>query len=228
MTENKKQWLDKMSALVRLKDFDALDAELLDASRDYISLTKSLIDATDRLRVATDDLDSRMMELQALLNDVAEKGDVVELCDAIRGDLTIENVPEHRRKLIVWPHAQMWMLSITAQAVLDHSQNVQARVVLEDSILPSGATMDLMEIQIKMKNEIWEIHKNDADKQPSNPHAHLGARTKLDLRNGDLYNKATFTNKRISKKHLIALRAAFEAKGLEMPVLDLSTSKMTA
>jgi len=45
-------------------------------------------------------------------------------------------------------------------------------IILEESILPEGTPKLLTEQTIKVKGEVWIIHKNDADPFPSTPHAH--------------------------------------------------------
>jgi hypothetical protein len=61
-------------------------------------------------------------------------------------------------------------------------------IVLAESILPDGWPLLLREAQVKLRGEIWSVHKTDADPFPSNPHAHNYERSlKLHLGNGDLY-----------------------------------------
>lgn len=79
-------------------------------------------------------------------------------------------------------------------------------VVLEESILPPGIPIALNEQIVKSKGEIWEIHKNDEDPFPSNPHAHNRENGyKLDLSNGELFKKRKYV-KSIQKKKLMLIR----------------------
>ena len=222
-----KAWLLKITGLTQSGRFAELDSELASASQEYLRLAQCLEKLTDRLRVSSENLQSDIEAMSALLEQVDEKGNVGELCDAIRGTEKIELVPEHRRRA-VWAHGDMWFRSCDARAILERAKKVAARVVLDESILPDECPRDLDEVQIKFRNEIWEIHKNDPDPFPSDPHAHLGRSTKLDLRNGDLYNKASFLNQRIKRKDLEKIRSLFEDKGVAMPVLDYATSKMAS
>jgi hypothetical protein len=47
-----------------------------------------------------------------------------------------------------------------------------ASIALEESIIPPDVPRKLEEVRLKVRGEIWDIHKNDADPFPSNPHAH--------------------------------------------------------
>jgi hypothetical protein len=68
--------------------------------------------------------------------------------------------------------------------------------------------------------EIWDIHLNDADPFPSNPHAHnVQTRVKLDLSNGDLYRKKRKLEERVRKKDLETLRSLATEKGVVLPAL---------
>lgn len=61
-------------------------------------------------------------------------------------------------------------------------------------------------VRIKVKGNIYIVHKNDADLFPSNPHAHIdGQCIKVDLSNGDLYRKKELKG-RINKKEFLIIR----------------------
>lgn len=95
-----------------------------------------------------------------------------------------------------------------------------ARLRLEEPILPAGVPRKLEEVRLKAVGEIWDIHRNDADPFPSNPHAHnVQTGVKLDLSNGDLYRKRKKLKERVRKKELIALRALATEEDIELPVL---------
>jgi hypothetical protein len=81
-------------------------------------------------------------------------------------------------------------------------------IVLDKSIIPAGVPLCLTEAEVKLKGEIWTVHKYDADPFPSNPHAHNYAQAlKLHLGNGDLYqHRNKVSCGRMEKKHLIKLR----------------------
>lgn len=108
------------------------------------------------------------------------------------------------------------------KATASKRPTVEAQLVLEESILPVGVPRKLEEVRLKSQGEIWDIHKNDADPFPSNPHAHnIQTGLKLDLSNGDLYRKRKKLDERVVKKGLKALRDLAEAKGVTLPALAL-------
>jgi len=76
-------------------------------------------------------------------------------------------------------------------------------IVLDESIIPAGVSLFLTEAEVKLKGEVWTVHRCDADPFPSNPHAHNYARAlKLHLGNGDLYQrKDRVSCGRMEKKH---------------------------
>ena len=81
-----------------------------------------------------------------------------------------------------------------------------AEITFGASILPDDVPIRLVEAQAKHINEIWVVHKNDADPFPSNPHAHmLGTNYKLHLGNGGLYQKRLKIST-IKWKYLLAIR----------------------
>lgn len=65
-------------------------------------------------------------------------------------------------------------------------------VVLDESILPVGTPKLLTEQTVKVKGEVWVIHKNDADPFPSTPHAHnYDSGISLHLGTGEFFQKRT-------------------------------------
>ncbi len=96
---------------------------------------------------------------------------------------------------------------------------------LDESIVPEGVPLSLTEAEVKMKGEIWTIHKYDADPFPSNPHGHNYARAlKLHLGNGDLYqNKSRVSCGRMAEKHLLKLRDLVLQKNatIALPCLEI-------
>ena len=83
-----------------------------------------------------------------------------------------------------------------------------SKVTFYHSILPDDVPGRLDEKVVKVKGEIWSIHKYDKDPCPSNPHAHnIETGYKLHLGTGELYNyKCNPLNKKIKRKHLLAIR----------------------
>lgn len=99
--------------------------------------------------------------------------------------------------------------------------HVLLKVSFTGTILPSSIRVCLDEKQIKVNNEIWQIHKTDKDNRPSNPHAHnVETGYKLHLGNGQLYNsKCKPLNKRVKRKHLRSIRDKLE--GYTLPELKV-------
>jgi hypothetical protein len=94
-----------------------------------------------------------------------------------------------------------------------------AMVELETPILPPGVRRRLDEVKVKVRGEVWCIHKNDLDPFPSSPHAHnydLGH--KMHLGTGDLYLETKLVGK-ISRRHLLDLRQRPELANIQLPLL---------
>jgi hypothetical protein len=96
-----------------------------------------------------------------------------------------------------------------------------AVITMEDTILPDDVPGRVDEQRVKVKGEIWKIHKFDKDPCPSNPHAHnVETGYKLHLGTGDLYDsKCHPIYKRVSRAHLIALRE--RVAGITLPSLTV-------
>lgn len=91
-------------------------------------------------------------------------------------------------------------------------------VVLDESILPEGTPKLLTEQTVKVKGEVWVIHKNDADPFPSTPHAHnYDSGISLHLGTGEFFKKRTSKGFLACKK-LNALRD--KIKNHTLPDLD--------
>jgi hypothetical protein len=92
-------------------------------------------------------------------------------------------------------------------------------ITLPESIIPDGVPRKLEEVRLKAAGEIWEIHQNDPDPRPSNPHAHNAeTRLKLDLSTGDLYRKTTLVG-RVKKKDLYNIREKAATLEIALPRL---------
>lgn len=93
-----------------------------------------------------------------------------------------------------------------------------AQIELEDSILPKGTPKLLTEQTIKVKGEIWVIHKSDVDPFPSTPHAHnYASGISLHLGTGEFFKNRT-SKGFLDCKKLIRVRDSI--KGHELPALD--------
>jgi hypothetical protein len=71
--------------------------------------------------------------------------------------------------------------------------------------------------KVKSKGLVWDIHNNDKDPYPSNPHAHeYSLNVKLHLGTGEFYRKKTIIGK-LSKNEFIRLRQKISEKGIVLP-----------
>jgi hypothetical protein len=95
---------------------------------------------------------------------------------------------------------------------------VIAQITFEESILPEGIPKLLTEKTIKVKGEVWVIHKNDVDPFPSTPHAHnYESGISLHLGTGEFFQKRR-SKGFLNCKKLVRIRE--NIKGHELPVLD--------
>lgn len=97
------------------------------------------------------------------------------------------------------------------------SHKVIYELVLTENILDGIASIILLEKRIKVNGHIWEIHKNDVDPFPSDPHAHsVESSVKLHLGTGDIYIKRNIVG-RIKVKELEEIRKKLTAAGITLP-----------
>ena len=93
-----------------------------------------------------------------------------------------------------------------------------AEIEFEESPIPDGTLRRLDEVIIKRDGCVWQIHKNDPDPFPSNPHAHnVESGLKLDLSSGRLYFGSKDTGKKVSKKDLEFIRSEAALKNVTLP-----------
>ena len=88
---------------------------------------------------------------------------------------------------------------LTNQQIIDALRNynflknkpeVLCEIELEVSILPEGTPKLLTEQTLKVKGEVWIVHKNDQDPFPSSPHAHnYESGVSLHLGTGEFFRK---------------------------------------
>lgn len=99
---------------------------------------------------------------------------------------------------------------------------ILAQIELDESILPEGTPKLLTEQTVKMKGEVWIIHKNDADSFPSTPHAHnYGSGISLHLGTGEFFKKRE-SKGFLECKKLKLVRE--KIKGHKLPLLDARCS----
>jgi hypothetical protein len=96
-------------------------------------------------------------------------------------------------------------------------------VQFEDTLIPEGVPRLLTERAIKVKGEIWVIHKNDADPFPSSPHAHnCQENLVIHLGNGRLFRKRKEVGQ-LGKKRLGELRSRIQEAlaDVQLPALSV-------
>jgi hypothetical protein len=116
---------------------------------------------------------------------------------------------------------------LTGEAIVEHLRafdfkryhpEILGEIELDESILPEGTVLLLTEQTIKVKGEIWQVHKNDDDPFPSIPHAHnYASGLSLNLGTGELFKKREKVNQLQCKK-LLAIREKLTA--FDLPDLD--------
>jgi hypothetical protein len=85
-----------------------------------------------------------------------------------------------------------------------------------EPLIPLGIPRLLTEQTVKVKGEIWRVHKNDADGFPSIPHAHnYDTGVVLDLGNGTMYDRNRNQIGTLSCKKLLLIRG--KLTGIDLP-----------
>lgn len=93
------------------------------------------------------------------------------------------------------------------------------RVALEGSVIPENVPIYLKKKKYKVKGEVWDVHKNDADPFPSSPHAHnYDQNLVMHLGNGKLYRKRDFVGT-AKKKEFLLLRSLID--NVDLPQLEI-------
>lgn len=109
----------------------------------------------------------------------------------------------------------LWDYNFTKPDIVEH-------IELDESILPEGTPKLLTEQTVKVKGEVWIIHKNDADPFPSTPHAHnYDSGISLHLGTGEFFKKRT-SKGFLECKKLKLVRE--KIKDHELPSLDARCS----
>jgi hypothetical protein len=100
--------------------------------------------------------------------------------------------------------------------------DILGEIEFDESILPNETPKLLTEQTLKVKGEIWVIHKNDADPFPSTPHAHnYESGTSLHLGTGELFNKRE-SRGFVNCKNLKLVRD--KVKNFVLPTIDARCS----
>ena len=96
---------------------------------------------------------------------------------------------------------------------------IEEKIVVEESVIPTTVVRLLLEEQVRLKGEIWIVHKGDADPFPSNPHAHnYESGLKMHLGTGELFRGTELVGKS-QKKQFLELRQRF--KSVKLPELSI-------
>ena len=116
---------------------------------------------------------------------------------------------------------------LTGEVIVDHLRafnfekyhpEILGEIELDEPILPEGTVKLLTEQTVKVKGEIWQVHKNDADPFPSIPHAHnYASGLSLHLGTGELFKKRDKVTQLQCKK-LLAIREKLTK--FDLPKLD--------
>ena len=90
---------------------------------------------------------------------------------------------------------------------------ILTEVISEEPLIPADIPRLLTEKTLKVKGEIWQIHKNDADPFPSVPHAHnYAAGVAMDLGTGEMFDTRNRQSVgKIGCKKLLRLRGELAA-----------------
>jgi hypothetical protein len=100
-------------------------------------------------------------------------------------------------------------------------RKIYDRVVMDESLIPSGTPIYIKKKKYKINGEVWIIHKNDVDPFPSSPHAHnYDQNMVMHLGNGDLYNSNREIVGRVKRKKLLDFRSRID--NVELPPLELT------
>ena len=84
---------------------------------------------------------------------------------------------------------------------------ILAEFIEDEPLVPESVPQLLTEQTIKIKGEVWRVHKSDVDSFPSMPHAHnYETGVVLDLGSGDMYDNNRKRIGAIGCKRLLLIR----------------------
>lgn len=93
---------------------------------------------------------------------------------------------------------------------------ILAEFTEDEPLVPQSIPRLLTEQTVKVKGEVWRVHKNDADPFPSVPHAHnYESGVVLDLGSGDMFDRNRKCIGAIGCKKLLRIRGGLN--GLTLP-----------
>lgn len=96
---------------------------------------------------------------------------------------------------------------------------VLAEFIAEEPLIAEGIPRLLTEQTIKVKGEVWRIHKNDVDPFPSAPHAHnYESGVVLHLGSGEMFNNNRQSIGNIGCKKLLRVRGMLSS--LTLPTTE--------
>lgn len=119
---------------------------------------------------------------------------------------------------------EFWSADYNADDLIKHLQYYR----LSHLIALYKIELDLAEevvfrgkVRLRINGYRIDIHKNDADPWPSNPHGHIyDQNLKIDLSNGKCYRKRKYVDK-LHEKKLFQIRKICVQKGITLPDLNL-------
>lgn len=215
------EWLIDIRKLVLANDEKALDHNLTAAIQKYKLSSDSLINRRARL----DDIDCTKDDIDEFSADLssARRLNAVDLVGVLThgGSIRIEDLPALHKEAVA-NHALLGLACQMYKGALEDAENILVKVQVQGTFIPDGIPRSLLEWEVKQRNEIWQIHKDDKDEHPCRPHAHCYAEgLKLDLRNGNLWRKRKLEGA-MSKKNFENLRTLFAEKGAPLQDIDYS------
>ena len=162
-------------------DFETVEARLI-AFIEALSQAQGVLSQYQGSEISKSDIQTALAEKLA----IADK----DIVDLIHKELTAEKIVELLKSF----------------NFAKYHPEIIAEIELEESILPPGIPKLITEQTVKVKGEIWQVHKNDADPFPSIPYAHnYASGVSLHLGTGDLFKKRASAGQ-ISCKTLESIR----------------------
>lgn len=162
-------------------DFETVEARLI-AFIEALSQAQGVLSQYQGSEISKSDIQTALAEKLA----IADK----DIVDLIHKELTAEKIVELLKSF----------------NFAKYHPEIIAEIELEESILPARMPKLITEQTVKVKGEIWQVHKNDADPFPSTPHAHnYASGVSLHLGTGELFKNRESAGQ-ISCKNLKTIR----------------------
>ena len=89
---------------------------------------------------------------------------------------------------------------------------ILAEFTEDEPLVPEGIPRLLTEQTVKVKGEVWRVHKNDADPFPSTPHAHnYESGVVLHLGSGEMFDRNRKSIGTVGCKKLLRIRGGLSS-----------------